>query len=354
MKYFIVSSNKHLDLLGSKIANQIASLDVRAEFLDFEGRIVPDEAQAGDYCSSLNGPSIWPIRSFGIVKKVKRKVFEANPDVLILVGFDKRFVNVSRSARQAKIKTCLIAGSSMKTKVDGENLNLLDHSSIKFLATTPVDFDFLMSKRMNADYIGNPAVELIKEHKFEDDFSLNENEVNIAVIPGSGRKQARRAKSFIYRMIQEKQNYNWQIAVTSDSKEVFISFESLGNVCVTEVPKYDLFRNCNAAMVVSPNDSLESASLNCPQVYVHLNGGRVKQASLVNQVAKKEVIKEFSGKNCKPATVLAELDLILNDQNYCAGILADYQMVKSKIGNDRASRKAAQIIVDWLEESGSS
>ena len=73
------------------------------------------------------------------------------------------------------------------------------------------------------------------------------------------------------------------------------------------------------------------------------------QVSIVNTLSKSEVVKNISQSKIKE--IQTELNRILNDHQYSAGILDKFQSLKSEIGMQPFAREVAQEIVDWLDEN---
>lgn len=119
----------------------------------------------------------------------------------------------------------------------------------------------------------------------------------------------------------------------------------------------DLFNSINASIhsnaVISLDkfSNLFAAYINCPTVNVYRNSLFKKahnRVSPLNRLANNEVVKDVSGSNVGPIT--EEISRILNDHQYCAGIMQSYQEIKDIVGTHPFARQAAREIVDWMEE----
>ncbi len=315
MKYLIVSDKKFGAEVGDKLIDQIELRDVRKEV------------------ERLYFPL--PLRHF------KKSLGKFNPHIVVFIGADGSNKNLISYAKKRKIKTCYYK----------LNYNASDLVADLTLLTYPPNQN-INSKGFH--FVGNPLHDLIKDHSFNSDLSLNDREVNVAVSFGD-----RLANKSLIRLIQRTakgaENFKFHISVEK-ANTTFIQKFNLSNIVVHVGSSYELMKECNVAITSSSHASLSAAFMNCPQVAVQVSKRGLhifrsqKRTSLINILAGKEVIREFQN---DPKEILKELHLILEDQQYCSSILDEYQSIKNRIGHERASKKAAQIMVDFLESSSS-
>jgi lipid-A-disaccharide synthase len=122
---------------------------------------------------------------------------------------------------------------------------------------------------------------------------------------------------------------------------------------------YAAVQQAAAAVVNSGTATLETALLGCPQVAVyHLACSRligllrplkplvfsIPYFTPVNIIAGKEVIKERLVDEFTTDSVAAELQRLLNDEQYKKEMLADYEHLYTLLGSLPASVTAARII----------
>jgi len=359
MKYTIVISSQLSDLQSAKLVEQIRKLDFRAEIsavgavcLEAEG--VELIANHGSFPENRT----WPVALFdniSLVTSVKKLLRKAKPDVLIVVGLSTKSLRIASLARKRGIKACLIINSDMELKKSSVRNKVSRYFDRVFTATPPSK-NYLEIPNILTKYVGNPVVESIKDYQFDSQFTLNQQEVNIAVLTPMNKKELKRSAPLIEQLIAEKPEYIYHIALSNHANGLFDRFDSFKNVRLSKSHRYEFLKHCNAAICLSSAGTFEAGIMNCPSVLV--SKGRLvslgRWRSLINSIGGKEIVQELVGSRYNLETVLTELHLILSDQHYCATILDEFQRVKGLLGHEKFSKKTARIIVEWLEESGSS
>ena len=136
--------------------------------------------------------------------------------------------------------------------------------------------------------------------------------------------------------------------------------ESGGDVKIIFNQTYRLLQQSTAALVTSGTATLETALFRVPQVVCYhtafstLVGGifkyffHVKYISLVNLIAQKEIVQELFAQRFSEQNITHELDLLLNNKQYRAEMLAGYDAVIHQIGKPGASVRAAKLIYTSL------
>jgi len=123
---------------------------------------------------------------------------------------------------------------------------------------------------------------------------------------------------------------------------------------------YDLLQHAKAALVTSGTATLETALFRVPQVvcyytpvgklisFLRRHILKVKYISLVNLVAGREVVRELVADTMTVENVRAELDALLNNQEYRNRMLQEYDRMIEILGPAGASRQAASKMIELL------
>jgi lipid-A-disaccharide synthase len=116
---------------------------------------------------------------------------------------------------------------------------------------------------------------------------------------------------------------------------------------------HELLRYAFAALVTSGTATLETALFGVPQVVCY-KGSMISYAiarrivdvkfiSLVNLIMDREVVKELIQSEFNATNLERELNVILEDRNQ-QSMMADYRLLKEKLGGPGASHRAAACI----------
>ena len=353
MKYLIVALDSFSDQFSALLVQQIRRADIRAEFVGVGGIFFQEEIDELIFEYSKFSRSDERFFSFyrkrSLLRDLNREFSTSRPDILIAVGSTRVSSKIVNTAKSKGIKACLITN-----RVDSGSLlesNTLLKSLDRLLLTLPVDENYSFPKHLIIEYVGHPAMDLTRKFPFKSTFQLDSNTVNVAICVPDDRTSLKGAIRVVKELASQKSEYTFWLD------------ESLPNV--GDLPKnvnsrsshrYELLKHCNVAVCFSSLGTLEATIFNCPTMLVSKE--KLRQidgwSCAPNLVTSTSIVKEFVGRRYAAEDVLAEVDLILKDQHYCATMLDEYQKVKNVIGHERASKKAARLIVDWLEESSSS
>lgn len=369
MKYFIVAGERSGDLHGSKLAKQLKRIDVRADIVGFGGTYMEkEEVRILKHYSSFSFMGVLEVLSN--LGKIKRTLREAKhsikfekPDVLILVDFPGINLKLATYAKSQGIKTCYYISPKIWAW-KSHRIKRIKKDVDKMLVILPFEMEYYKNQDFPVTYVGNPLIDVIKDYQYDSEFTVDHGEVNIAVLPGSRKQEIEASAKVINEITNQASAYKFHIAAVDNVDEtLYEPYRSITNAQIHIDKTYEILKQSNAAIVTSGTATLEAALLNCPQVVVYRANPlsifivklmvKIKWISLVNLIANKQIVKELIQEKYNDKEVLDEINLILNDQNYCAGMMADYQELRSKIGNQRASSNAASEITQWLESSGS-
>ncbi|WP_370089826.1 hypothetical protein [Ekhidna sp.] len=140
---------------------------------------------------------------------------------------------------------------------------------------------------------------------------------------------------FIEGLTDKRTNYKFQ----------FIDYSSNLDSAIKQIGQ------ANAVIALDQFANALAALSNVPLVNVYRTGLLRKVAnkqSCINGLLKDQTVKNLPMSNKE--AIANELDLILSDHHYSAGILEKYQVFRAKVGNRPFARQVAREIVEWLEE----
>ena len=135
------------------------------------------------------------------------------------------------------------------------------------------------------------------------------------------------------------------------------------NINIVFSQTYRLLQHSSAAMVTSGTATLETALFDVPQVVCYyMSAGKivsllrkcflkVKYISLVNLITGVETVKELVANDMTVNNLQTELKEILPGGRKRNDILKGYSDLKTILGPDGASDKAASVIVDTISNN---
>jgi lipid-A-disaccharide synthase len=182
----------------------------------------------------------------------------------------------------------------------------------------------------------------------------------IALLPGSRKQEINTMLPIMLSVANDFIDYQFVVAVAPGQELSFYQpFTEKYPVKLVQGETYALLQNSHAALVTSGTATLETALFNVPEVVCYKGSKisyeiakriiKVKYISLVNLIMDKMVVKELIQDELNPQNITKQLNEILNP-NKRTELLADYKLLKEKLGGSGASQRAADKIVSFTAE----
>uniref|UniRef100_UPI00404B3523 lipid-A-disaccharide synthase n=1 Tax=Daejeonella sp. TaxID=2805397 RepID=UPI00404B3523 len=226
----------------------------------------------------------------------------------------------------------------------------------------PFEVDFYRTWGMEVDYVGNPILDAIESNAPDPQFRIThrlDERPLIALLPGSRRQELDKVLPEMLKTVDRFPDCQFAIAgAPSFSEKDYQQYLGGKKIPVIFNATYNLLLNSEAAVVTSGTATLETALLKIPQAVVY-KGNRIsisiarllvniKYISLVNLVMDATVVKELIQEDCSGEKIGDELDLILNNQNYRARMMQNYDQLAERMGAPGASLRAAELMIKYL------
>jgi lipid-A-disaccharide synthase len=366
MKYYLVAGEASGDLHGANLMKELKKLDPQAEFRFFGGDLMQaeggtlvkhyaDMAYMGFFEVAANLRSILKNLAF-----CKRDIATYHPDVLILIDFPGFNLKIAAFAKQNNLPVNYYISPKVWAWNQKRVLKIkriVDH----LFCILPFEVDFYKEWGMEVDYVGNPLLDAVAAFKPDPDF-LQKNKLTekkmIALLPGSRRQEINHLLPDMLNVADQYPEYQFVIAgAPSFSMDFYDQYLKGKAIPVLFDVTYDILSNAHAAIVASGTATLETALFHVPQMVVYKSSPismaiarvvvKIKYISLVNLIMNSGVVRELIQQECTPASMGAELGLILNDADYRQNILNSYDELDKKMGQPGASAKTAALIVKY-------
>lgn len=377
MKYYIIVGEASGDLHASRLMQSLKKFDEAAEFRFFGGDLMQNVggtrvrhykelAYMGFIPVLLHLPTIMKN-----MKLCKEDIVKWRPDVVILVdypGFNLKIAKFLNKNTQIPVYYYI----SPKIWAWKEwRIRAIKRDVKEMFSILPFEIDFFERKhKYKIHYVGNPTAEEVATFKSQytetkEEFS-NRNGLNdkpiIAILAGSRKQEIKDNLPSMLEAASHFEDYQMVIAGAPSIDDAYYEqFVSKLNANVVKNDTYQLLSHCTTALVTSGTATLETALFNVPQVvcyktplpnlirfaFKHII--KVRFISLVNLIANKEVVQELFAERFKIRNIANELYRILPGQPYRETMLAEYELMKEKLGDHIAPDNAANLIVYLLQ-----
>jgi len=367
MKYYLVAGEASGDLHGANLMKALKEHDAAAEFRYFGGdqmlaqggtlvKHYADMAYMGFAEVFMNLRTI-----FKNLKFCKQDISIWQPDVLILIDFPGFNLKMAGYAKTKGFMVCYYISPKVWAWNQKRVLKIkrvVDH----LFCILPFEVDFYKKWNMKVDYVGNPLLDAIAAFTPDPDF-LQKHQLNnkkiIALLPGSRKQEISKLLPDMAKVANNFTEYQFVIAgAPAFTRDYYQPYLYGADIPIVFNNTYNLLKHAHAAIVASGTATLETAIFNVPQVVVYKSSAisiaiarlviAVKYISLVNLIMDRLVVKELIQQDCNVPSISNELNNILHNTAYRAGMFTAYDELDRIMGKPGASDRVAGLIVKYM------
>ena len=376
MKYYLIVGEASGDLHASRLMQSLMQYDPEAEFRFFGGDLMAkvggtrvkhyrELAYMGFVPVLLHLPTI-----FKNMKMCKEDIVRWKPDAVILVDYPGFNLSI---AKFVKKNTSIPVYYYISPKIwawKEWRIKAIKRDVKEMFSILPFEVPFYEKKHnYKIHYVGNPTAEEVDNflHVYsesKDEFcqrnGLSSKPI-IAILAGSRKQEIKDNLPSMLEAARHFEDYQMVVAAAPSITESYYKrFLENSEAKMVKTQTYELLAHATVALVTSGTATLETALLNVPQVvcyetpvpklirfaFKHII--KVRFISLVNLIADKEIVQELLADRFSIRNIANELYRILPGQPSRERMLADYQLVRERLGNEVAPDNAARIMVEKL------
>ena len=376
MKYYLIVGEASGDLHASRLMQSLMQYDPEAEFRFFGGDLMAkvggtrvkhyrELAYMGFVPVLLHLPTI-----FKNMKMCKEDIMRWKPDAVILVDYPGFNLSI---AKFVKKNTSIPVYYYISPKIwawKEWRIKAIKRDVKEMFSILPFEVAFYEKKHhYKIHYVGNPTAEEVDNflHVYsesKDEFcqrnGLSSKPI-IAILAGSRKQEIKDNLPSMLEAARHFEDYQMVVAAAPSITESYYKrFLENSEAKMVKTQTYELLAHATVALVTSGTATLETALLNVPQVvcyetpvpklirfaFKHII--KVRFISLVNLIADKEIVQELLADRFSIRNIANELYRILPGQPSRERMLADYQLVSERLGNEVAPNNAARIMVEKL------
>ena len=373
MKYYLIVGEASGDLHASRLMRSLKNVDEFAEFRFFGGDLMAAEGGTRvKHYKELAYMGFVPVLMhlgtiFSNMKRCKEDIVKWKPDVVILVDYPGFNLNI---AKFLKKKTNIPAYYYISPKIwawKEWRIRSIKRDIAELFSILPFEVPFFEKKhRYPIHYVGNPTAEEVNEFRSEyhqnfvefcEENNLDRHRPIIALLAGSRLQEIKDNLPAMIEVAERFEDYQMVLAgAPSIEDSYYEKFLKSTPVKMVRNKTYPLLSHSTAALVTSGTATLETALFNVPQVvcyetplprlvrfaFDHIMS--CKYISLVNLIADKEVVQEMFADRFKIDAIADQLYQLLPGKEGRERMLAEYQVVRERLGNQMAPDEAATIM----------
>ena len=373
MKYYLIVGEASGDLHASRLMRSLKKVDEFAEFRFFGGDLMAAEGGTRvKHYKELAYMGFVPVllhlgTIFSNMKMCKDDIVKWKPDVVILVDYPGFNLNI---AKFLKKKTNIPAYYYISPKIwawKEWRIRSIRRDIAEMFSILPFEVPFYEKKHhYPIHYVGNPTAQEVNEFRagyqqpFEEFCTENQLDIHrpiLALLAGSRLQEIKDNLPAMIEVAERFEDFQMVLAgAPSIEDKYYEQFVKGTPVKMVRNKTYQLLSHSTAALVTSGTATLETALFNVPQVvcyetplprlvrfaFDHIMS--CKYISLVNLIADKEEVQEMFADRFKVDAIADQLYQLLPGKEGRERMLAEYQVVRERLGNQMAPDEAATIM----------
>lgn len=373
MKYYLIVGEASGDLHASRLMRSLKKVDEFAEFRFFGGDLMAAEGGTRvKHYKELAYMGFVPVllhlgTIFSNMKMCKDDIVKWKPDVVIQVDYPGFNLNI---AKFLKKNTNIPAYYYISPKIwawKEWRIRSIRRDIAEMFSILPFEVPFYEKKHhYPIHYVGNPTAQEVNEFRvgyqqpFEEFCTENQLDIHrpiLALLAGSRLQEIKDNLPAMIEVAERFEDFQMVLAgAPSIEDKYYEQFVKGTPVKMVHNKTYQLLSHSTAALVTSGTATLETALFNVPQVvcyetplprlvrfaFDHIMS--CKYISLVNLIADKEVVQEMFADRFKIDAIADQLYQLLPGKEGRERMLAEYQVVRERLGNQMAPDEAATIM----------
>lgn len=377
MKYFVIAGEPSGDLHASNLLAALKQQDADAQFMGLGGDLMAAQGcqmvqHYRDMAYMGFADVILHLRTIlGIMSKAKQSIKDFRPDVVILIDYPSFNLQLAKYVKKNIPNTPVFyyiapkvwAWKSWRVKSIRKYVD-------RVFSILPFEVEWFGKRGCEVSYVGNPCVDAVeaREHKGESlaEFaartSVPTDKPILALLPGSRVSELNGNLGDMLKAASAYPQFHTVVAgAPSLSAELYEKFTKDYDCSVVYGETYQLLQQASVAVVTSGTATLETALMRVPQVVVYqIAGGnklvywilrkivKVKNVSLVNLIADRDIVTELLGYFYNAESLKAELDKIMPSAEGREKMLKEYADLADLLGTEPVSLRAAREMVARL------
>jgi len=378
MTIYFVAGEVSADNHAAALMRSLRVLDPELKFI---GRGGPQMQQvAGARIKNWIGDAavlgLWEVlRKYGYFREQFRETLEeiqeSKPDAVVLIdypGFNLRLARALRKQSQSHktiyyISPQVWAWNRGRIKKMARFIDLV-------LCIFPFEADLYAASGLRAVFVGHPMVERLETQKID----THRDQNLVGLFPGSRSREVRKIFPVMIetarRLLQLNPTLRFQVAAASKelARELseMLRADQLADRETIEIAigqTAAIMQRVFVGIVASGSATLEAAYFGMPFVLIYKVAWPTYVAArlvvnvdflgMPNLLAGKEVVPEFIQHEAKPDAIVAAVRLLMEDSPARDRMISDFETTTTKLGGTGASERAAQAILEELEEGRS-
>jgi lipid-A-disaccharide synthase len=304
---------------------------------------------------------------YKLINRITRFLKSNRVDLVIVCDSPAFNFHIAKAAKRAKIKTLFYVAPQLWAWA-GWRIRKLRKYCDKLACILPFEQDWFRQRGVNSIFVGNPLLDELDiasapRRKKYTDFELKN--LKLALMPGSRAAEIESLWQPMQQIaIRLKQRYPdasfVTVAVDTEREKTLKAAQMPGFECSFTISSVsETARSADFAIVASGSATLQVAAAGCPMVIMyhssrilwHLIGRwlvKTKYLSLVNILAKKELVPEFMPHFGSVEIIAQRVEQLLQDRDKLVQISDELIKLAEPLAEKKACQEVADIVIRML------
>ena len=375
MTIYFVAGEVSADNHGAALMRSLRGLNPEVRFVGRGGPQMQHVAGASvkNWIGDAAVLGLWEVlRKYGYFREQFHQtlveILESKPDAVVLIdypGFNLRLARALR--RRSEVPKLIYYISPQVWAWNRGRIKKMARFIDLVLCIFPFETNLYNESGLRAVFVGHPTIERLETEKIEIERDPN----LVGLFPGSRLREVRKIFPIMIEaarlLLQTKPGLRFRVAAASEGlasemSEMLRSEQSEDRqaieIIVGQTPA--LMQQAWAGIVASGSATLEAAYFQMPFVLIYKVAWptyiaarlvvNVDYLGMPNLLADKEVVPEFIQHEAKPEPIANTVRSLMEDANARDRMISDFDSIIGKLGRGGASEKAAQTIIQELNE----
>ncbi|MGA2986021.1 MAG: lipid-A-disaccharide synthase [Terriglobia bacterium] len=312
-------------------------------------------------------------RAYRAFHKLLDEVDSRQPQLAILIDFPEFNLRMARQLKKRRIPVVYFVSPQVWAWRKRRVRKLKDRIA-KMIVIFDFEEEIYKQAGVPVEYVGHPLVDMVRPHLTRQEFfakvGLDASVQTVALLPGSRPKEVITTLPVMLDAatrlsLHRKLQFVVALAPSIDPRwlETTLLECYVGRATVRTAvhSTYDALQHSELAVVASGTATLEAAIRERPMVVVYRVSaltwlvGRllvnVPYYSMVNILAKKELVPELMQHDFNAANVAARVEYLLDHPEAREEMIRGFQALKPRLGRGGAIERAADAIVGVLQST---
>ena len=371
----IIAGEASGDLHGSALINELKKIDSSINVFGIGGEKMKNSGMnilySIDKLAFLGFTEV--IKHIPFIKKVQREILrlvkEKEIKNAVLIDYPGFNLSLAKKLKASGLYIFYYISPQIWAWGSGriKKIRLLIN---KMIVVFPFEEELYRKNNVNAEFVGHPLLERINEYdlfskdEFYTKFNLDLNKDILLILPGSRENEITHIFPTAIKAAAKLSNeFNLQtIVACADNIDINV-FKLPGRKTDFKIIKgfnYDLMNLAKIGIIKSGTATLEAGLFSLPMVIIYKTSQltyligkkliKLDTIGMANIITGEKVVPELIQANANVENIYSECKKILSDLKLYSSIRSRLSLLKEKLGELGASRKAAQIIYRTMNE----